>query len=87
MLKRYQEVQMGKSSNKKGNKKMKQYVSEKEVAKMTGLAVQTLRNWRHKCRGFPYLKIGRAIRYDPDDIVTFMQSKKIQPEGEGRPWH
>ena len=62
---------------------MKQYVSEKEIAKITGLAVQTLRNWRHKRRGFPYSKIGRAIRYDPDDVVLFMKARKIQTQDSG----
>jgi phage terminase Nu1 subunit (DNA packaging protein) len=59
---------------------MKQYVNECEISKITGLAIQTLRNWRHKGCGFPYFKIGRTIRYDLDDIVIFMQNKKVEPE-------
>ena len=59
---------------------MKQYLSEREVSKVTGLAIQTLRNWRHRRRGFTYIKIGRCVRYDPEDVEAFMQNKKIKLE-------
>jgi len=59
---------------------MKQYVNEHKVAKSTGFAVQTLRNWRHQRRGFAYTKIGRSIRYDMEDVVKFMDARKIRIE-------
>ena len=59
---------------------MKQYIGELEVSRITGIAVQTLRNWRHQRRGFQYCKVGRAIRYAVDDVIAFMESKKITPD-------
>ena len=60
---------------------MAKYVNEFEVAKITGLAVQTLRNWRFQRRGFPYSKLGKAIRYNIDDVLKYKETQKITPEG------
>ena len=60
---------------------MAKYMNEFEVAKITGLAVQTLRNWRFQRRGFPYSKLGKAVRYDIDDVLKYMGARKITPEG------
>lgn len=57
---------------------MNQYMTEQEVSKITGLAVQTLRNYRFQNRGFPYCKVGRSVRYRLADVLSFMESHKIQ---------
>jgi len=59
---------------------MARFINEFEVAKITGLAVQTLRNWRFQRRGFPYSKLGKAIRYNLDDVLKYMEAQKITPE-------
>ena len=56
------------------------YLNEKEVAAITGRAVQTLRNDRHKGQGFAYIKFGRSIRYRLSDIVAAMESRRIETE-------
>jgi hypothetical protein len=58
----------------------KTYIDEKIVSEITGLAIQTLRNHRFLRKGLPYHKVGRAIRYCLDDIYSYMDSKKIDPE-------
>jgi predicted DNA-binding transcriptional regulator AlpA len=58
-----------------------QYLTEKQVAELTGIAVQTLRNQRCEGRGFPYVKIGKSIRYRKNDVVADMESRKIVPAG------
>jgi hypothetical protein len=55
-------------------------VNEHGAAHVLGLAVQTLRNWRHQKKGPPYLKISRSVRYRLDDLENFMDSKRIDPE-------
>ena len=55
-------------------------LTEKQVAKIIGLSVSTLRLDRHKRRGIPYYKIGKAVRYDPEDVSSFLESKKIMTE-------
>jgi predicted DNA-binding transcriptional regulator AlpA len=59
---------------------MTKFLTEHDVSKLTGVAVQTLRNWRHKRRGPAYSKIGRLVRYDPDDVEAYIQRRRIDPE-------
>lgn len=56
------------------------YVSEKRVAEITEIGVQTLRNDRHLKRGLPYIKKGRMVRYSLADVIAFMEEHKIKTE-------
>lgn len=60
-----------------------QFISENEVALITGLATGTLRNWRFVGKGMPYHRIGRAIRYDYNDVIEFMRVQRIEPTSSG----
>ena len=59
----------------------KKYVNEFEVSRLIGRAVQTLRNDRFLGKGLPYVKFGRSVRYALSDVASFMESRKITPEG------
>lgn len=56
------------------------YINERETSLLTGMALSTLRNHRHLGKGLPYSKIGRSVRYQLQDILGFMESRKIQTE-------
>jgi len=56
------------------------YLREEETSNLTGMALSTLRNNRHMGRGIPYCKIGRSVRYSWQDIIDFMDQRKIQTE-------
>jgi hypothetical protein len=56
------------------------YLTEKEVAAITGRAVQTLRNDRHKGQGFAYTKFGASVRYSLASILEAMESRRIETE-------
>jgi len=56
------------------------YITEIEVSEITGRALSTLRNERSKGEGIIYIKIGRSVRYDLQDVIDFMESHKIQTE-------
>jgi len=60
---------------------MKKYISEKEVSAMTGRGLQTLRDDRYKGKGFPYIKYGKAIKYDQDEVIAIMEAHKIKTTG------
>jgi predicted DNA-binding transcriptional regulator AlpA len=67
---------------KKGEATMEQtlrYIKEKEVSEITGLSVQTLRNYRLTGRGPSYRKIGVAVRYRLADIISFMENGTVVP--------
>jgi hypothetical protein len=55
-------------------------VCEKEASKTMGVAVQTLRNWRHLRKGPAYLKLGRSVRYRTEDLSDFIKKNRIDPE-------
>ena len=38
------------------------YLTEKEVAEITGISLSTLRNERSLGQGMPYVKLGRSVR-------------------------
>jgi predicted DNA-binding transcriptional regulator AlpA len=54
-----------------------QYLTEVEVSQMTKIAVQTLRNNRFHKRGIPHCKVGRSVRYSRNDVIAYMESRKI----------
>jgi phage terminase Nu1 subunit (DNA packaging protein) len=57
-----------------------QYINEKRAAKVTDLSVQTLRNDRHRGVGIPYYKRGRRVMYRLDEVVSYMEARKVQTE-------
>ena len=57
-----------------------EYITEREVVKLTGRALSTLRNDRATKRGFTYVKWGRFIRYRKSDVITFMEAHKVRTE-------
>ncbi len=57
------------------------YLKEQEVAEITGISIQTLRNNRSTKRSYiiPYIRLGRKmIRYDPRDIQDYMEKHKVK---------
>ena len=52
-------------------------LTPEEVAVVTGLSIDTLAQWRSQRRGLPYLKIGRAVRYDPSDVQAYLEGCRV----------
>ena len=53
------------------------YLTEKQVAEITSRALSTMRNDRFLNRGIPYIKIGKSVRYSLQDVINYMESRKI----------
>ena len=53
---------------------------DSEAAQILGLHVQTLRNFRCRGEGPPYVKIGRAVRYFEGDLIAYLDKRKIEPK-------
>lgn len=58
------------------------YITEKDVAKIIGCSIQTLRNARHLGRGLDYVKNGKSVRYYKPDVYAFMNERKVKPGSE-----
>ena len=56
------------------------YVDEKEVSRITGRALSSLRNDRHNRRGIPYYKPNRSVVYALSDVISYMEASKIVTE-------
>jgi predicted DNA-binding transcriptional regulator AlpA len=50
-------------------------LTEHDVARITGLSVASVRRWRLLRQGPKYLKIGAAVRYKPEDISAWLESR------------
>lgn len=53
-------------------------LTEREVAYLLGLSVATLRAWRHRGQGPRFLRLGRAVRYLPADLETFVRASVVE---------
>ena len=60
-----------------GCKAAPQWLDERTVASITGLSVHTLRSHRQKRVGIVYVKIGRSVRYSWEDVMSFMESRRV----------
>ena len=49
-------------------------LTELQAAVCLSLKANTLRRWRVIGKGPPYLKLGGAVRYRPDDIDVFISN-------------
>lgn len=52
-------------------------VTESQVAERLGLAVATLRAWRHRGTGPRFLRFGRAVRYLSADLDEFIRASAV----------
>jgi predicted DNA-binding transcriptional regulator AlpA len=60
--------------------RLQSLLNEFDVARITGLSVASVRRWRLLQQGPKYLKIGAAVRYKPEDISAWLESR---PSGGG----
>jgi hypothetical protein len=65
---------------------VQKYLTERELSRLIGLSLSTLRNDRSLKRGVPYIKIGRSVRYAIGDVELYLAGCKIvtgQKKGGG----
>ena len=61
-----------------------QNLDEVKAASYLGLkSRQTLANWRYLRKGPAYCLVGRRIIYRREDLDSYLQSRRIDPESEG----
>ena len=54
---------------------LEELFTEHDVARITGLSVASVRRWRLFRQGPKYLKIGAAVRYKPEDLAAWLESR------------
>lgn len=52
-------------------------LTDLEVAVRLGVQPTTLRAWRRQGRGPAYMKLGKAVRYTPEDVDAWKRAMRI----------
>ena len=50
-------------------------LSDRDIARLTGFSVHTVRRWRFLNQGPRYLKISNLVRYRPADVKAWLESR------------
>jgi predicted DNA-binding transcriptional regulator AlpA len=58
-----------------GSNTSEKLLTEHDVARITGLSVASVRRWRLLRAGPKYLKIGAAVRYRPEDVAAWLDTR------------
>jgi excisionase family DNA binding protein len=59
---------------------MKNLLTPKQAAEMLQVALRTLATWRYEGRGPRYVKVGRSVRYRPEDIAKYVRDQGVKPK-------
>ena len=52
------------------------FLTQHELAELLRLPERTLEDWRLMHAGPPYLKLGRHVRYDVDDVLARVRERR-----------
>jgi hypothetical protein len=60
-------------------------LTDEEAARVIGVAVKTMRNWRTKGMGPPWVAVGRKlVRYRPSDLRAYQEANLRQSTSQAR---
>ena len=57
---------------------MRQLLTTEQVADSLGLRRNTLEKWRLLGEGPHFIKAGRQVRYDSEDVDQWLSSRRVQ---------
>ena len=52
------------------------FLTQAEVARLLGVPERTLEGWRLTESGPPWLKLGRHVKYDRDDVLAWAREQR-----------
>ena len=50
-------------------------LNERDIARLTGLSLASVRRWRLLKQGPKFLKLNAAVRYRPEDLKAWLESR------------
>jgi predicted DNA-binding transcriptional regulator AlpA len=56
-------------------KTLEPLLTDYDIARLTGRSVTCVRRWRLLRQGPKYIKIGAAVRYKPEDVSAWLESR------------
>jgi predicted DNA-binding transcriptional regulator AlpA len=57
-------------------------LNENQAAQFLGVSVRTLQAWRVRGGGPRYVKIGRAVRYQRGELISFQRAHTVSSTSE-----
>ena len=54
------------------------YLSPLELSLYLGMSIQTIYEWTSQ-KKIPFIKLGRLVKFDKQEIDEWMQTQKIEP--------
>lgn len=54
------------------------------AAEFLGISKQTMANWRMRGNGPPFIKMGGAVRYKPEDLNSWLDARRERHTTEAR---
>ena len=59
-----------------------EYLDTAATAALTGISKSTLEKWRVAGGQIPFVKAGRLVKYDAEDVRAWMHGRKVQSTSE-----
>jgi excisionase family DNA binding protein len=56
-------------------------LTPREVAARLALTVSALERMRRERRGPAYVRVGRLVRYAPEDLARYIAEQRVEPGG------
>ena len=57
-----------------------QFLDKKQLAAFLGLSIFTIDSWVSQRREIPFIKMGKKVMFDFADVLTWLESRKVQPK-------
>jgi len=52
------------------------FLTQRDVAELLRLPPRTLEDWRQTGSGPPFVKLGRHVRYDRDELLAWVRERR-----------
>lgn len=59
---------------------MKSFLTERDIARLAGVSLGTVRRWRQRKQGPPSIKLGALVRYVPEDVIEWIEAQPRAPQ-------
>lgn len=58
---------------------VRRFLNKKELAEFLGLSVFTIDSWVSEQREIPFVKMGRRVMFDLEDVLEWVERSKHRP--------
>lgn len=66
---------------------MDKLLTPDETAELLNTPIANLSAWRYNGTGPAFIRVGRQIRYRPDDLEAWLESRRVDPMNYGDAEH